>query len=80
MVWNGNSSQEGNNSTNVIINLLTAVAIKEKCAVKFLPLLETSVHRYPFFSEHVQKTTVVNTDPCVSKQLNTLQLEIGHLR
>jgi len=49
MVWSGNSSQEGNHSRNVVINLLTSIAIKEKCAVKFLPLLETSVHRYPFF-------------------------------
>lgn len=80
MVWNENSSQEDNNSRSVIINPLTSIAIKEKCVIKFLPLLETSVHRYPFFSEHVQKTTVANTDPWVSKQLNALQLEIGHLR
>lgn len=49
MVWNGNSSQEGNNSKNVIVNLLTSIAIKEKHAVELLPLLETSVHRHPFF-------------------------------
>lgn len=54
--------------------------MKGKHALKCFPLLETSVHKHLFFSQHVQKTAVANADPCVSKQLNSLQLEIGHLR
>lgn len=49
MVWNGNSSQDSNNSRNVVVNLLTSISIKRKHALKFFPLLETSVHRHPFF-------------------------------
>lgn len=55
---------------NVVVNLLTSIPIEGKHALKFCFPSGNICTQTPIFSQHVQKTAVANTDPCVSKQLN----------